>query len=80
MHFEDEPPEPVVLKLPPVSDEPAARMCELMQEFLDQYEHRYQYHIHRFYSERDRERQELRARMLFERVQQSLPFEDDPPL
>jgi hypothetical protein len=79
MHFEDEPPEPLVLKLPPLSDELAARMYELLQDFLEQYEHCYQYHIHRFYSERERERRELRAQMLFERTQQSLPLDDQPP-
>lgn len=77
MHFDDEPPEPMVLKLPPLSDELAARMYELIQDFLEQYEHGYQYQLHRFYREQERERQELRAQMLFERTQQSLPFEDD---
>jgi hypothetical protein len=76
MHFEDEPPEPMVLKLPrarpqraahsrseapPLSDELAARMYELVQDFLEQYEHCYQSHIHRFYSERERERRERRG-------------------
>lgn len=79
MHFEDEPPEPMVLKLPPLSDELAATMYELVQNFLEQYEHCYQYHIHRFYYERDRERRKMRAQMLFEAAQQSLPLEDDPP-
>jgi hypothetical protein len=37
MHLEDEPPEPMVLKLPPLSDELAARMYELVQDFLEQY-------------------------------------------
>jgi hypothetical protein len=79
MHFEDEPPEPMVLKLPPLPDELAARMYELVQDFLEQYEHCYQYHIHRFYFERDREQQQLRAQLILERAQQSLPFENDPP-
>lgn len=79
MHFEDEPPAPSVLKLPPLSDEIAARMYELLQDFLEQYEQCYQYHLHRFYWERDREQRELRAQMLFERTQQPLPFEDDTP-
>jgi hypothetical protein len=39
MHFEDEPPEPMVLKLPPLSDEFAAKMYELVQDSLEQYEH-----------------------------------------
>ncbi len=79
MHFEDEPPSPMRLKLPPLSDEIAARMYELLQDFLEQYEQCYQYHLHRFYCERDREQRELRAQMLSERTQQSLPFEDDTP-
>lgn len=70
----------MVLKLPPLSDELAARVYELVQDFLEQYEHCYQYHIHRFYLERDREQQQLRAQSLFETTQQSPPFEDDPPL
>lgn len=79
MHFEDEAPAPSVLKLPPLSDEIAARMYELLQDFLEQYEQCYQHHLHRFYCERDREQRELRAQMLFESTQQSLPFEDDTP-
>jgi hypothetical protein len=79
MHFEDEPPAPMVLKLPPLSDEIAARVYELVQDFLEQYEQCYQDHLHRFYCERDREQRELRAQMLFERTQQSLPFEEGPP-
>lgn len=79
MHFDDEPPEPMVLKLPPLSDELAARMYELIQDFLEQFEHCYRFQLHCFYRERERERQELRAQMLFERTQQSLPFEDDTP-
>lgn len=78
MHVDDEP-GPMVLKLPPLSDELAARMYELIQDFLEQYEHCYQFQLHRFYREQELERQELRAQMLFERTQQSLPFEDDTP-
>jgi hypothetical protein len=79
MHFDDEPPEPLVLKLPPLSDELAARMYELIQDFLEQYEHCYQYQLRCFYREQERERQELRAQVLSERTQQSLPFEDNTP-
>lgn len=78
MHY-DESPEPLLLKLPPLSDELAARMYELVQLFLEQYEERYQYQIQRFYSERHREQRELRAQMLFDQTQQSLPLEDDKP-
>jgi hypothetical protein len=79
MHYDDEPPEPLVLTLPPLSDELAASVYELVQLFLEQYEERYQYHIQRFYHERDREQRELRDQMLFERAQKSLPLEDDKP-
>lgn len=79
MHFDDEPPEPLMLKLPPLSDELAAKMYELVQDFLEQYERCYQYHIHRFYFERERERQELRDQMLFQQAQQSLPLDDETP-
>lgn len=78
MHH-DESPEPLVLKLPPLPDELAVRMYELVQLFLEQYEERYQYQIQRFYSERDHEQRELRAQMLFDQTQQSLPLEDDKP-
>jgi hypothetical protein len=79
MHYDDEPHEPLVLKLPPLPDELAVRMYELVQLFLEQYEERYQYQIQRFYSERDREQRELRAQMLFDQAQRSLPLEDDKP-
>jgi hypothetical protein len=79
MHYDDEPPEPLVLKLPPLPDELAVRMYELVQLFLEQYEERYQYQIQRFYYERDRERRELQCQELFERSQQRLPLEDDKP-
>jgi hypothetical protein len=79
MHYDDESPEPLVLKLPSLPDELAARMYELVQLFLEQYEERYQYQIQRFYSERDREQRELRAQLLFDRAQHSLPLEDDKP-
>jgi hypothetical protein len=78
-HYDDEPPEPLVLKLPPLPDELAVRMYELAQLFLEQYEERYMDQIQRFYYERDREQRELRAQMLFEQTQQSLPLEDDKP-
>jgi hypothetical protein len=74
MHFDDEPPEPLVLKLPPLPDELAVTLYELLNHFLEQYEERYHYQIQRFYYERDREQRELRYQMLFERAQQSLPF------
>ena len=76
-HYDDESPEPLLLKLPPLPDELAVRMYELVQLFLEQYEERYQDQIQRFYSERDREQRELRAQMLFDRAQHSLPLEDD---
>ncbi len=79
MHYENECPEPLILKLPPLPDELAVRMYELVQLFLEQYEERYQYQIQRFYCERDREQRELRAQMLFDQTQQSLPLEDDKP-
>jgi hypothetical protein len=79
MHFDDEPPEPAVLKLPPLPDELAVTMYELLLQFLEQYEARYQYQIQHVYSERDREQRELRAQMLLERAQRSLPLEDDKP-
>jgi hypothetical protein len=80
MHFEDQPPEPMRLRLPPLSDELAVRMYEFLQDFLEQYELCYQYHIHRFYFERDREQQELRAQWLARHAhQQSLPLDDDTP-
>jgi hypothetical protein len=78
-HYDDEPPEPLVLKLPPLPDELAVRMYELAQLFLEQYEERYLGQIQRFYYERDREQRELRAQMLLEQTQQSLPLEDDKP-
>ena len=79
LHYDDESPEPLVLRLPPLSDELAVRMYELVQLFLEQYEERYQDQIQRFYCEGDREQRELRAQMLFERAQHSLPLEDDKP-
>lgn len=79
MHFDDESPELLLLKLPPLPDELAVRMYELVQLFLEHYEERYQHQIQRFYSERDREQRELRAQMLFDQTQQSLPLEDDKP-
>jgi hypothetical protein len=78
-HYDDEPPEPLVLKLPPLPDELAVRMYELAQLFLEQYEERYLDQIQRFYYERDREQRELRAQMLFDQAQRSLPLEDDKP-
>jgi hypothetical protein len=54
-------------------------MYELVQLLLEHYEERYQHQIQRFYSERDREQRELRAQMLFDQTQQSLPLEDDKP-
>jgi hypothetical protein len=79
MHYDDESPEPLLLKLPPLPDELAVRMYELLQLFLEQYEERYLDQIQRFYYERDREQQELRAQMLFDQAQHSLPLEDDKP-
>jgi hypothetical protein len=79
MHYDEESPEPLLLKLPPLPDELAVRMYELVQLFLEQYEERYQDQIQRFYYERDREQRELRAQMLFNRAQHSLPLEDDTP-
>jgi len=79
MHYDDESPEPLLLKLPPLPDELAVRMYELVQLFLEQCEERYQDQIQRFYSERDREQRELRAQMLFDRAQHSLPLEDGTP-
>lgn len=79
MHYDDESPDPLVLKLPPLPDELAVRMYELVQLFLEQYEERYQDQIQRFYCERDREQRELRAQMLFDRAQHPLPLEDDDP-
>jgi hypothetical protein len=77
MHYDDESAEPLILKLPPLPDDVVVTMYELMQLFLEQYEERYQYRIERFYRERDREQRELRAQMLFDQTQQSLPLEDD---
>ena len=79
MHYDDESPEPLLLKLPPLPDDLVVSMYELVQLFLEQYEERYQYRIQRFYSERDREQRELRAQMLFDQAQRSLPLEDDKP-
>jgi len=79
MHYGDASPEPLVLKFPPLPDELAVRMYELVQLFLEQYEERYQDQIQRFYYERDREQRELRAQLLFDRAQRSLPLEDDKP-
>lgn len=79
MHYDDESPEPLILKLPPLPDELVVTMYELVQLFLEQYEERYQYRIQRFYSERHREQRELRAQMLSDQTQQSLPLEDDKP-
>jgi hypothetical protein len=78
-HYDDESPEPLILKLPPLPDELAARMYELLQLFLEHYEERYLDQIQRVYYERDREQQELRAQLLFDRAQHSLPLEDDKP-
>ena len=78
MHYDDESPEPLVLNLPPLPDELAVRMYELVQLFLEQYEERYQDQIQRFYCERDREQRELRAQWLFDRAQHPLPLEDNP--
>jgi hypothetical protein len=52
MHYDDESPEPLLLKLPPLPDELVVTMYELVQLFLEQYEERYQYRIQRFYYER----------------------------
>jgi hypothetical protein len=79
MHYDDESPEPLLLKLPPLPDDLVVMMYELVQLFLEQYEERYQDRIQRFYYERDREQRELRAQMLFDQRQQSLPLEDDNP-
>lgn len=79
MHYDDESPEPLVLKLPPLPDDLVVTMYELVQLLLEQYEERYQYRIQRFYYERDREQQELRTQMLFDQAQHSLPLEDDKP-
>jgi hypothetical protein len=79
MHYADESPEPLSLKLPPLPDDLVVTMYELVQLFLEQYEERYQYQIQRFYYERDREQRELRAQMLFDQRQQSLPLDDDKP-
>jgi len=79
MHYDDESPEPLILKLPPLPDDLVVTMYELMQLFLEQYEERYQYRIQRVYYERDREQRELRAQMIFDQAQRSLPLEDDKP-
>lgn len=79
MHYDDESPDPLALKLPPLPDELAVRMYELVQLFLEQYEERYQDQIRRFYCERDREQRELRAQMLFDQAQHPLPLEDGNP-
>ncbi len=79
MHYDDESPEPLLLKLSPLPDELAVRMYELLQLFLEQYEERYLDQIQRFYYERDREQRELRAQMLFDQAQHPLPLEDDKP-
>jgi hypothetical protein len=79
MHYADESPEPLSLKLPPLPDDLVVTMYELVQLFLEQYEERYQYQIQRFYYDRDREQQERRAQMLFDQRQQSLPLDDDKP-
>jgi hypothetical protein len=79
MHYDDESPEPLILKLPPLPDNLVVAMYELMQLFLEQYEERYQYPIQRVYYERDREQRELRAQMIFDQAQRSLPLEDDKP-
>ena len=52
MHYDDESPEPLLLKLPPLPDELVVTMYELVQLFLEQYEERYQHRIQRFYYER----------------------------
>ena len=77
MHYDDESPEPLVLNLPPLPDELAVRMYELVQLFLEQNEERYQDQIQRFYCERDREQRELQAQMLFDRAQPLLPLDAD---
>jgi len=79
MHYDDETPEPLILKLPQLPDDIAATLYEILQLLLEQYEERYQYQIQRFYYERDREQRELRAKMLFDQSQQSLPLDDDKP-
>jgi hypothetical protein len=79
MHYDDESPEPLILKLPPLPDDLVVTMYELMQLFLEQYEERYQYRIQRFYYEREREQRELRAQIIFDQAQRSLPLEDDKP-
>ena len=79
MHYDDESPEPLLLKLPPLPDDLVVTMYELVQLFLEQYEERYLDQIQRFYYERDREQRELRAQMLFDQAQRSLPLEDDKP-
>ncbi len=73
MHYDDESPEPLLLNSPPLPDELAVRMYELLQLFLEQYEERYLDQIQRFYYERDREQQKLRAQMLFDQAQHPLP-------
>ncbi len=78
MHY-DESPEPMALELPPLPDELAVTMYELVLQFVEQFEARYQHQIHRVYYERDRERRELQCQELFERSQQRLPLEDDTP-
>ena len=67
------------LNYAPLPDELVVTLYELMQLFLEQYEERYQYRIQRFYYERDREQRELRAQMIFDEAQRSLPLEDDKP-
>jgi hypothetical protein len=79
MHYDDESPEPLLLKLPPLPDELVVTMYELLQLFLEQYEERYQYRIQHFYFERDREQRELRAQTLFDQAQHPLPLENDKP-
>ena len=73
MHYDDESPEPLILKLPPLPDDLVVTMYELMQLFLEQYEERYLDQIQRFYYERDREQQELRAQLLFDQAQHVAP-------
>lgn len=54
-------------------------MYELVQLFLEQYEERYLDQIQHFHYGHDREQRELRAQMLFDQAQHSLPLEDDKP-
>jgi hypothetical protein len=74
----DEPPDPILLKIPALPDDIAAALCECLQDFILQFQARYFHQIRRHYQECHRERRELQAQRLFERFQHSPPLGDGP--